>query len=172
MTRGHVSPPALLTDGHDLAPFDCGVPSLNDWLRRRALKNNRSGASRTYVLCNGAVVVGYYCLATGAVYHDDAPHALRRNMPDPIPVLVLGRLAVDRRCQNQKIGRAMLRDAALRAQEVAESVGVTAIVVHAISEEARRFYVSCGFVESPLQPMTLCLLMATLQNTGARLLIS
>jgi GNAT superfamily N-acetyltransferase len=167
MIGGHLSPPALLTDGHDLISFDCGVPSLNDWLRRRAHKNNRSGASRTYVLCDGTAVIGYYCLSTGAVFRDEAPVPLRRNMPDPVPVLVLGRLAVDRRYQNRRLGRALLRDAVSRASQVSESVGVTAIVVHAISEDARRFYLSCGFIESPLQPMTLCLMMATLRSTGA-----
>ncbi len=169
MTPGEMSAPVPLTESHDLASFDCGVTSLNEWLKNRALKNERSGASRTFVLSVQREVIGYYCLATGAVDHDAAPNALRRNMPDPIPVLVLGRLAVDRRYQNRRLGRALLRDAVLRAFQIAESVGVTAIVVHAISEDARRFYLSCGFVESPLQPMTLCLMMATLQKTGAKL---
>ncbi|MCE9566225.1 MAG: GNAT family N-acetyltransferase [Planctomycetes bacterium] len=164
MTLGLLSAPTLLNDNHDLSSFDCGVASLNDWLKQRAAKNNLSGASRTYVVCDADAIVGYYSLATGAIFHNEAPAQLRRNMPDPIPVLVLGRLAVDRRYQNQRLGHALLRDALQRALQVAESVGLTAIVVHAISEDGRRFYQSCGFVESPLQPRTLCLLMATLQK--------
>jgi GNAT superfamily N-acetyltransferase len=167
MTLGRLSPPVPLTDGHDLAPFDCGEATLNDWLRQRAAKNERSGASRTYVLCDGSAVIGYYCLATGAIDHADAPNPLRRNMPDPIPVLVLGRLAIDRRYQNRGLGRALLRDAVLRAVKVAEIAGVVALLVHALSPEARRFYHSCGFVELPSQPMTLCLMMRTAHQAGA-----
>jgi GNAT superfamily N-acetyltransferase len=165
MTSGHLSAPTPITDGHDLAPFDCDVASLNDWLKNRALKNELSGASRTYVLCAGREVVGYYCLATGGIDHDQAPNLLRRNMPDPIPVLVLGRLAVDRRYQNRGLGHALLRDAILRALQVAEIAGVVALLVHVISEGARRFYLSCGFTPLPLQPMTLCLLMRTAHQT-------
>jgi GNAT superfamily N-acetyltransferase len=167
MTLGHLSPPTQISEEHDLAPFDCGVPTLNDWLRKRAVKNDRSGASRTYVLCDGRRVVGYHCLATGAIDHDEAPNPLRRNMPDPIPVLVLGRLAIDRRYQNQGLGHALLQDAVLRALQVAEIAGVVALLVHALSEGARRFYQSCGFVELPSQPMTLCLMMRTARQTGA-----
>ncbi len=114
MTFGHPSTPIPIADTHDLDSFDCGVQVLNDWLKKRALPNDRSGASRTYVLCNGNTVVGYYCLATGAVDHNVSPSQLRRNMPDPIPVVVLGRLAVDRRFQNQRLGRVLVRDAILR----------------------------------------------------------
>ena len=90
-------------------------------------------------------------------------------MPDPIPVLVLGRLAIDQRYQNRTLGRLLLRDALLRTLQVSESVGVTAVVVHAMSDSARRFYLSCGFIESPLQPMTLCLMLATLRTAGRNL---
>ena len=168
MTAAHLSAPAAITDQHPVAPFDCGVATLNDWLKQRALKNERSGASRTYVLCDGGEVVGYYSLATGAVDHDEAPSALRRNMPDPIPVVVLGRLAVDRRSQNRGFGRALLRDAVLRASQVAEIAGAVALLVHALSDDAHRFYQSCGFVELPSQPMTLCLTMRTAHQAVTR----
>ena len=161
MTSGPFLAPASITDEHDLAPFDCGVPDLNDWLKKRAVKNDRSGASRTYVLRDGPAVIGYYCLSTGAIDHDVAPTPLRRNMPDPIPVLVLGRLAVDRRWQNQGLGQVLLRDAIFRTVEVAAIAGVVALLVHALSEGARRFYQQFGFVELPLQPMTLCLTTRT-----------
>ena len=84
MNPGGLSAPASLTESHDVAAFDCGVASLNEWLQTRALRNEQSGASRTYVVCSAGRVVGYYCLATGAVDHDGTPSPLRRNMPDPI----------------------------------------------------------------------------------------
>jgi len=169
MTTGRLSPPVRITDTHQLASFDCGVPSLNDWLKKRAIKNDRSGASRSYVLCEGQAVIGYYCLAAGAIGHAEAPPPLRRNMPDPIPVLVLGRLAIDRRYQNQGLGRALLRDAVLRTCQVADIAGVAALLVQALSEEGRRFYLSSGFVDSPVRPMTLCLMLGTARKAGISL---
>jgi GNAT superfamily N-acetyltransferase len=106
-------------------------------------------------------VVGYYCLATGAIVRAEAPKSLQRNMPDPIPIIVLGRLAVDQRYQGHGFGKALLRDAILRVIQAADIVGVKAILAHAISEEARRFYIAHGFLESPLDPMTLCLPVGT-----------
>lgn len=164
MTSSPLSAPSPIAEHHEIRDFDCGEPSLNDWLKNRALKNERAGASRTYVVCRGQVVVGYYCLAAGAIARDDAPKVMRRNMPDPIPILVMGRLAIDHRYQNQGIGRALLRDAVLRAIQTASIIGVTALLVHAISEEAKRFYLSRGFIESPIQPMTLCLLIGTINK--------
>src|SRR6185369_6678777 len=119
------------------------------------LKNHAAGASRCFVVCAGAAVIGYYSLSAGAIGHETAPKAMRRNMPDPLPVLLLGRLAIDRHYQNQGLGRALLRDAMLRAVHVSGDAGVFAILVHALSDPAKRFYLSRGFVESPLQPMTL-----------------
>jgi GNAT superfamily N-acetyltransferase len=156
-----LSPPTRLTTAHVLESFACGVPVLDEWLKRRAALNNESGASRSYVVCQGTVVVGYYCLATGGVTRVTAPGSIRRNMPDPIPVIVLGRLAVDQRFQGQGVGRALLRDAILRVLQVADSVGVRAILVHAISDEAKRFYQTNGFLASPIEPMTLCLPLET-----------
>ena len=167
MNAGRLSPPARLTDRHDLASFDCGVASLNDWLKKQALKNDHSGASCSYVVCQGATVIGYYCLAAGGIIRDEAPAALRRNMPDPIPVMVLGRLGIDRRHQNRGLGSALLRDAVLRVLQVAEVAGVAALLVHSLNEDARRFYLSRGFVESPLRPMTLCLILRTVATTLA-----
>ena len=102
-------------------------------------------------------VVGYYCLATGGVARANVPKPMQRNMPDPIPMIVLGRLAVDQRFQGQGIGGALLRDAVLRVHQASEIVGIKAILVHAISEEARRFYMAQGFLETPFERMTLCL---------------
>lgn len=153
-----VSPPELLTDHHEIADFSCGVPQLDEWLQRRALANQHSGGSRTFVLADADHrVLAYYALAAGAVAPADAPGAIRRNMPAPIPVIVLGRLAVDSRMQGRKYGAFMLRDAVLRAQLVAENAGVRAMIVHAMSDAARDFYLGYGFVPSPTDPMDLLL---------------
>src|SRR5688500_834720 len=128
MTDAGLTAPVPLTAFHNLAAFDCGAPSLNEWLTRQALKNEASGASRTYVVCRNDTVVGYYCLAAGAVVRTDAPKPMQRNMPDPIPVMVLGRLAVDLANQDQGIGKALLRDAILRVLRAAEIVGIRAIL--------------------------------------------
>lgn len=157
------APPAPIRADHELANFDSGELSLNEWLKRRALKNHASGASRCFVLCAGATVIGYYSLSAGAISHEAAPRTMKRNMPDPLPVLLLGRLAIDRHYHNQGIGQAMLRDAMLRAVNVARDAGVFAILVHALSEQAKRFYLSRGFVESPLQPMTLFMTIETIR---------
>src|ERR1700693_3355283 len=95
MSRQSLTPPEKLREDHDLSRSQCGEPALDDWLRRRALQNEESGASRTYIVCIGPRVLGYYALAVGAVAHAGAPGRIRRNMPDPVPVMVLGRLAVD-----------------------------------------------------------------------------
>nr|WP_328700830.1 GNAT family N-acetyltransferase [Aquariibacter albus] len=164
MTLPMLSAPQPLSDEHQLAGFDSGEPSLDDWLRRRAAKNQANGSSRTYVVCEGDRVVGYYCLAAGAVGHAEAPSTMRRNRPDPVPVLVLGRLAIHKSHHQQGIGTALLNDAIRRAIQAADIAGVTALLVHALSEQARRFYLSRGFIESPVKPMTLCLMLATVDQ--------
>nr|WP_054018799.1 GNAT family N-acetyltransferase [Piscinibacter sakaiensis] len=159
-----LSAPHGLTERHHLADFDSGEPALDDWLKRRAAKNQVNGSSRTYVVCEGDTVVGYYCLAAGAVGHAEAPSGMKRNRPDPIPVLVLGRLAIHRDHHRKGLGTALLDDAIRRVIQAADIAGVTALLVHAISEQARRFYLSRGFIESPLQPMTLCLMLGTVRQ--------
>jgi GNAT superfamily N-acetyltransferase len=146
--------PEKLRADHNLSGFECGEPSLDDWLRRRAPQNEKRGASRTYVVCAGQQV-GYYALAVGAVAHAHAPGRVRRNMPDPVPVMVIGRLAVHKDYQGKKIGPSLLRDAVLRTLQAADIAGIRAILVHAISERARQFYEECGFIASPMDPMTL-----------------
>jgi GNAT superfamily N-acetyltransferase len=155
-----IRPPEKLSTTHNLSDFDSGEPVLDDWLRRRALHNEMSGASRTYVACMGKTVVGYYTLAVGAVAHAEAPGRVRRNMPDPLPVMVLGRLAVDKSLQRRGIGKGLLRDAVLRTVQAAEIAGIRAILVHAISEPAKRFYEGCGFMASPIDPLTVVLTVA------------
>lgn len=153
--QNKLCPPEKLNSSHRIESFNSGNSQLDDWLKRRALKNESEGASRTYVLCTGEVVAAYYCLANGAVAQTIATGRVRRNIPDPVPVMVIGRLAVDLHWQGQGIGRALLRDAMLRTLQAAEIAGIRAILVHAISEEAKQFYEQCGFTASPLDPMTL-----------------
>ena len=127
----------------------------------------RAAPRVAFLLCAGLTVVGYYSLSAGAISHAAAPKALRRNMPDPLPVLLLGRLAIGRCYHNRGLGQALLRDAMLRAVNVAGDAGIFALLVHALSDAARQFYLSRGFVASPLQPMTL---MVTLETVRAILL--
>ena len=159
-----ISAPQPLNDRHQLSGFACSEPSLDDWLRRRAAKNQVNRSSRTYVVCDVEGVIGYYNLATGAIGYADAPSSTARKRPDPIPVLVLGRLAIHQDHHQKGIGTALLNDAIQRAMQAAEIVGVTAVLVHAISEQARRFYRSRGFIESPVKPMTLCLMLASVDQ--------
>ena len=155
-----LSAPEKLRAEHHLSEFECGEPTLDDWLRRRALQNEEGGASRTYVVCAGQQVVGYYALAVGAVAHAEAPGRIRRNMPDPVPVMIIGRLAVHKDFQGRGIGPGLLRDAVLRTLQAAEIAGIRAILVHAISDRARKFYEDCGFITSPMDPMTLMITVA------------
>ena len=164
MTVVDLSPPTPIDLGHDLSDFESGEPSLDEWLTKRALKNHASGASRCFVLCADASVVGYYSLSAGAISHEATPKAMRRNMPDPLPLLLLGRLAIDKRYHNQGLGSALLRDAMMRAVSVASDAGVFAILVHALSPEAKQFHLSRGFAPSPLQPMTLIMTLETVRS--------
>ena len=148
-------PPQKLQPEHDVSVFDCGELVLNDWLRRRALQNQQSGASSTYVVLDKIRVVAYYSLAAGSVARETAPGRVRRNVPDPVPVVVVGRLAVDRGFQSQGLGRALLRDAVLRILQAADIIGVRAILVHALSDQAKHFYEDYGFTPSPINPLTL-----------------
>lgn len=156
--------PAPLGAHHDIEAFACGVPSLDRWLKQRALKNQTTGASRTFVVCEGHRVLAYYALASSAVAAEAATGRLRRNMPDPIPVVVLGRLAIDQSLHGQGIGRALVRDASLRVMAAADAIGIRGMLVHALSPEAQAFYEHVGFERSPLEPMTL---MATLSDVRA-----
>ncbi len=147
--------PALLHEEHRIDGLACGTASMDDWLKRRARANQISGASRTYVVAEAGRVVGYYCLASGALALNDAPGGLKRNMPDPIPMAVLGRLAVDQTWQGRGLGVALLRDAVERTQAASAILGIRGLLVHALSDAAKTFYEHYGFVASPLRPMTL-----------------
>lgn len=158
--------PEPLAVHHDTTAFACGVESLDRWLKQRALKNQATGASRTFVVCDGNRVAAYYALASSAVASAAATGRLRRNMPDPIPVVVLGRLAVDRSLQGSGMGRALVRDACLRVVAAADAIGIRGMLVHALSETAQAFYGRVGFDPSPLDPT---ILMATIADLRAGL---
>lgn len=146
------SPESLNTD-HDVSSFTCGEPSLDQWLLRRAMINQVAGASKTYVIAEDGKVVGYYCLATGAVAQVIATGRVKRNMPDPVPVMILGRLAVALSHRGRGLGMDLLRDAVLRTLQVADIVGCRALLVHALHEKAAGFYQAAGFQPSLVDPL-------------------
>jgi len=154
--------PQPLTTAHRLDEFSCGEPLLDEWLRRRALSNQARGASRTFVVTDAdGRVHGYYAMAAGVVSQSMATGAVRRNMPEPIPVMVLARLAVDHRTQGNKLGGALLQDAVKRAVVVAQNTGVRALLVHCLNDRAKSFYEYYGFEVSPVDPMTLMLRLSS-----------
>ncbi|MEQ1735390.1 MAG: GNAT family N-acetyltransferase [Rhodoglobus sp.] len=141
--------PLLPTD--DASAFDCGAASLNDWLRSRALKNETTGASRTFVSIDGETdaVAGYYCLSASSLLMDDAPGNVRRNMPDPVPVILIGRLAVDQAHKGMGLGASLLQHALLKGLEASRIVGARAFIVDALDDDAERFYSKFGFKPMP-----------------------
>lgn len=148
--------PTLLTADHQVGGFDSGKPSLDDWLKRRAFKNQAEGASRTYVVTNDdGTVLAYYALAAGSVIAAEATGAVRRNMPSPIPVVILARLAVDKSLQGIGFGKALLRDALLKTIQAADTIGVRALLIHALDEDAAAFYEKFGFSRSPADSLVL-----------------
>lgn len=152
-----MGPPELLAGHHRLADFHCGKSSLDKWLVDRALKCQEDASARTYVVCADNAVLGYYALAAGSVTRSGVPGAIRRNMPDPIPVVVLARLAVHAQHAGQGVGAGLLKDAVLRALRLRQDLGIRAMLCHAIDEEAASFYRTHGFVNSTLDPLTLLL---------------
>ena len=159
-----LSAPEALSPKHRLDDFACGEPALDEWLKRRARANRSTGASRTFVSCESGAVIAHYALASSAVTVATAPGRFRRNMPDPIPVVVLARLAVAKSHHGQGVGRAMFQDAARRVTYAADAIGIRGLIVHALSEDAAAFYRRLGFDASPLDPM---ILMVTLANLRA-----
>ncbi|MBN8516112.1 GNAT family N-acetyltransferase [Accumulibacter sp.] len=157
-----LNPPQPLSAAHRLDDFACGEAVLDEWLKRRAMANQLSGASRTFVVADREHrIYGYYAMAAGAVSHQMAASSVRRNMPDPVPVMVLARLAVDHRAQGIKLGASLLQDAVKRAVIVSQNAGVRALLVHALHDQAREFYEHYGFQVSPAHPMTLMLRLSS-----------
>jgi len=155
--------PEAIQEHHQVDTFRSGESSLDNWLQHRAFKNEILGASRTFVACTekagNQIVVGYFALAAGSVAHSQVSSKTKRNMPDPIPVLILARLAVDNQWQGHGLGASLLQDAVLRSKAAAEHIGARALLVHALSEDAKRFYENFGFQASPVDDKTLILLL-------------
>ena len=151
---GAIVAPGPLGTSHDLTGFDCGEPSLNQWLTNRAHKNEKTGASRTYVLTDNKCAIGYFSLSNGHVSRAVAPGPVSRNMPEPIPVIIMGRLAVHIDYQHRGLGSDLLRDAYLRARKASEISAARALLVHALNDKAKQFYLHHGFFESPVDTPT------------------
>lgn len=166
MSTGPLRAPEPLAPDHDLDLFDCGVGPLDAWLKQRARRNEDDGASRTFVCCVGRQAIGYYSLAASSILHAEALGKVRRNMPEPIPALLIGRLAIDATRQGEGLGADLLRDAVRRCVAAAATIGVRVIVVNAISDQAKRFYERFGFRPSPIAPMTL---MITIEEARRRM---
>lgn len=149
------SSPQRISPEHIVEHFDCGELSLNDWLKKRALKNDLGDASRTYVVCYDSTVVAYYSLHLGCSQHSQAVRKIKRNMPDPIPAIVLGRLAVDINHQGKGLARALIKDIFLRAIQVSDLAGTKVVLVKALNENVTSFYQSFGFVQSKTDPLLL-----------------
>lgn len=158
--------PEPLSDTHAIEAFDSGVVVLDDWLKKRARGNQASGATRTFVVADEkGEVAAYYSLSTGSIAHVEATGKFKRNMPDPIPVVILARLAVARDHHGKGLGRGLVKDCAKRVLAAGEEIGIRGLLVHAISDEAKAFYEAVGFKESPLNAMTLMVTMEELRQS-------
>jgi GNAT superfamily N-acetyltransferase len=150
---------------HDLSDFDCGSTALNDWLKKFAWTNQQADSARTYLALVGDRVTGYYALTTGSVHKRESPQRIAKGLANhPIGVVLLARLAVNQLLRGKGLGKALLFDALSRIEEAADIVGVRAVLVHAIDETARRFYLHFGFEESPIDPYQLLLLLKDLRK--------
>jgi predicted N-acetyltransferase YhbS len=160
-------PPTPINENHILENFNCGEVELNKWLKEKAI-SNEGDASRTYVVAlDDKVVIAYYCLAYGSIAHEFAISKVKINMPNPIPAMLVGRLAVDSKWQGKGLGRGMLRDAVIRTLEASKVAGLKVLFVHAISPEAKAFYSKWGFSSSPVNSM---MLMITVKEAQTALL--
>jgi len=166
-----VCAPRPLKAGDIVSEFDCGSEALDRWLRAWVRHNDANGASRTYVSVDSGTdrVAGFYCLAAGSLARGEAPGRLSRNMPDPIPVVLLGRLAVDRRYAGMGLGVSLLRHAVLQSARVAQAIGMRAIVVHAKDDRAASFYERFGFIRFPRNDRVLYVRVADVEVTAASL---
>lgn len=157
-------PPEAISAAHDVSGFSCRREELNEWLKKHALKNEETG-SRTYVVGHGNRVVSYYALAAGSISREALPKAIRQDNPKQVPMVVLGRLATDQAFERRGLGSGMLNEAISRTLQAAQQIGVRALLVHAIDEEAVRFYLKYGFVPSPIGDRTLLLPVETARRS-------
>jgi GNAT superfamily N-acetyltransferase len=158
------SPVRKLTSAHRLVGFDCGHPALNQFLQRFALANQQANSAQTHLCTLAGDVVGFYGLAVGSVALETVPSRIRKGLArHPVAVMLLARLAVDRRHQGKGLGKALLRDALLRTAQAADIAGIRCILVHAKDEAARRWYESRDFEPSPTDPHHLFLMLKDLR---------
>ncbi|MGR5308036.1 GNAT family N-acetyltransferase [Vibrio mediterranei] len=152
-----INAPVLLTNEHELAYFDCGNMELKTWLKKQAVKSQKRGMAKVYVVTieNSLRVIGFYAIAMGSVQREHAYSAIKRNAPNPIPMVVLARLGVDREHHGKGLGAGLLKDCVLRSVHAMNVVGGAGLLVHAIDESAQRFYRKFGFKTSPFDPLIL-----------------
>lgn len=161
---GTLSAPEPISERHDVSRFDSGMDSLNTWLQRKARLNEAKGGARTYVVCDGDRVIAFYSLAASSVERRRVSSRVGRSMPEPIPVVLLGQLAVDTNYQGRGLGADLLIDAGKRALAAADVIGARAIVVQALNEEAKQFYERFGFLPfSEREPLMLLLRISELR---------
>jgi GNAT superfamily N-acetyltransferase len=154
--------PELLAGEHRLEGFDCGSGGLNNWLARRALRNQSSGTNRTWVIVEVETgqVVAFYASSTASILRSSASKKIGRNQPEEMPAILLARTGVDSRHQGRGLGSGLLKHFMLKAIEVAQSVGVRVLLIHAKDENGKNFYQHYGFVESALDPLVMMMLLA------------
>ena len=162
-----IGKPERLDQNHDLTGFTSGYEDLDVWLHKQAPKNQKRNKARVYVVIDSDIgrVVGYYAIAMGSVQRNDAINPLKRNSPNPIPMVVLGRLAVQTEYQGLGIGAGLLKDCVLRSVDAMNSIGGAGILVHAIDDSARSFYTKFGFTESPFDSLTLMARICDIEAT-------
>lgn len=162
---GKITKPAALKPGHDVVGFDCERDLINNWLKIRAKKAVENDTARTYVVCRGTKrVIGFYALAAGAVDRDSAPGALRRNVPDPIPVIILAMFGVHKDEKGQGIGQDLLSDAMRRTLQAARIVGARALLVHALDADAAKYYRDRNFAPYDAKEETFYITMREIRD--------
>ena len=157
-----IKAPARLSEAHRIDGFDSEKPELNDWLRKHAGKSEGKTA-RTYVVCEGADVIGFYCMSNGSVERNALPSKMKREqgLPQQIPVVIIGRLARDKRYRGSGLGADLLRDALIRIVGASEIIGVRAVMVHALDADAAKWWSDHGFLESAITPRTFFMAIET-----------
>jgi len=149
-----LNPPRPLGDDDVVEGFDCGRESMNQWFRRHAKRNQQAGVSRTTVLTEGTggAIVGYATLAAGQIEREYLPKSSRRNRPENVPVVLLGQLAVDKRCQGQGYARQLLFHALATCMALSRDIGCFGVIAHPLDEDVRAFYRRFGFEDLPGDP--------------------
>jgi predicted N-acetyltransferase YhbS len=150
-----LTPPRPLTAEDDRQNFDCGRESLNAWFRRNAWRNQQSGVSRVNVICDAVsgAIAGYVSLSAASIERAHLPKSGQRNRPDPVPALLLGQLAVDRRYQGLGVARSLMFFALTTAVRVAQDIGCACVITHPLDDNVRAFYAKFGFEELPGDPL-------------------